>query len=300
MVVLLFICSVICIAGGAAAIGLGIPVKEFSFGNTLILGGTVAFVGGLIQFGLGLAVVHLNRVMDALLATRPPVRVGRAMEPLDQAAPAARTGTARVPFPTRPVPPTPEAPSVSPPVPESVAPEVQVAPALRNPDEPPMVAEDAETSLSPQLTPASPQQTPAPIIGTPSENADQTRLTHPAPVVEANTDWRASTPATRSPQTTFFDDMWPAEPPRAPRLAEEPQHEQNADVVTETVPYRDAGPPLRAPIGDVHTVAILKSGVVDGMGYTLYVDGSIEAELPQGKLRFASINELRAHLEKGS
>jgi hypothetical protein len=46
------------------------------------------------------------------------------------------------------------------------------------------------------------------------------------------------------------------------------------------------------------TVAILKSGVVDGMGYTLYVDGSIEAELPQGTLRFASISELRSHLEK--
>ncbi len=47
-------------------------------------------------------------------------------------------------------------------------------------------------------------------------------------------------------------------------------------------------------------VAILKSGVVDGMGYTLYVDGSIEAELPQGTLRFASINELREHLTKNS
>ena len=34
------------------------------------------------------------------------------------------------------------------------------------------------------------------------------------------------------------------------------------------------------------------------MGYTLYVDGSIEAELPQGTLRFASINELRSHLAK--
>ena len=46
--------------------------------------------------------------------------------------------------------------------------------------------------------------------------------------------------------------------------------------------------------------AILKSGVVDGMGYTLYVDGSIEAELPHGTLRFASINELRDHLAKNS
>ena len=47
-------------------------------------------------------------------------------------------------------------------------------------------------------------------------------------------------------------------------------------------------------------VAILKSGVVDGMAYTLYVDGSIEAELPQGTVRFASIHELRNHLAKNS
>ena len=45
-------------------------------------------------------------------------------------------------------------------------------------------------------------------------------------------------------------------------------------------------------------VSILKSGVVDGMAYTLYTDGSIEAQLPQGIVRFASIDELRAHLER--
>jgi len=55
----------------------------------------------------------------------------------------------------------------------------------------------------------------------------------------------------------------------------------------------------KAP-GEPRAIAILKSGVVDGMGYTLYVDGSIEAELPQGTLRFASIGELREHLEKSS
>ena len=47
-------------------------------------------------------------------------------------------------------------------------------------------------------------------------------------------------------------------------------------------------------------VAILKSGVIDGMAYTLYADGSIEAELPQGTVRFASVDALRAHLEKSS
>jgi hypothetical protein len=52
--------------------------------------------------------------------------------------------------------------------------------------------------------------------------------------------------------------------------------------------------------GDVNESAsapkILKSGVIDGMAYTLYVDGSIEAELPQGTVRFASLDELRFHL----
>ena len=53
-----------------------------------------------------------------------------------------------------------------------------------------------------------------------------------------------------------------------------------------------------APVSEPRPIAILKSGVIDGMAYTLYTDGSIEAELPQGTMRFASIDELRAHLEQ--
>jgi hypothetical protein len=44
-------------------------------------------------------------------------------------------------------------------------------------------------------------------------------------------------------------------------------------------------------------VSVLKSGVVEGMAYTLYSDGSIEAQLPQGTLRFGSISALRNHIE---
>ena len=47
-------------------------------------------------------------------------------------------------------------------------------------------------------------------------------------------------------------------------------------------------------------VTVLKSGVVDGMAYSLYSDGSIEAQLPEGMMRFASIDELRAHLDQRS
>ncbi len=44
-------------------------------------------------------------------------------------------------------------------------------------------------------------------------------------------------------------------------------------------------------------VAVLKQGTVDGMSYTLYTDGSIDAEFPEGRIRFNSIDELREHLE---
>jgi hypothetical protein len=54
-------------------------------------------------------------------------------------------------------------------------------------------------------------------------------------------------------------------------------------------------PALAAP-PEPHLVRIFKSGVIDGMAYTLYTDGSIEAELPQGTVKFASIDELRAYL----
>ena len=47
-------------------------------------------------------------------------------------------------------------------------------------------------------------------------------------------------------------------------------------------------------------ISILKSGIVDGMAYTLYSDGSIEAQLPQGMLRFGSIAELRNHIEQSA
>jgi hypothetical protein len=55
-------------------------------------------------------------------------------------------------------------------------------------------------------------------------------------------------------------------------------------------------PAAAAPSSDL----ILKSGIVDGMAYRLYTDGSIDADLPQGMLRFKSIADLRGYLEQDS
>ena len=84
-------------------------------------------------------------------------------------------------------------------------------------------------------------------------------------------------PAVPMPPT--FDDAWPKNE-RARRAGRGPAP--------------DAAPPR----ADAPQVTVLKSGVVDGMAYSLYSDGSIEAQMPEGMMRFASIDELRAHLDQ--
>jgi hypothetical protein len=97
---------------------------------------------------------------------------------------------------------------------------------------------------------------------------------------------------TAEPQGASFEDAWP----RAERAR-----------AVEISPSRRSGriPPMPADVNpgpvmpeDEPEVTVLKSGVVDGMAYSLYSDGSIEAQMPEGMMRFASIDELRAHLDQ--
>jgi hypothetical protein len=90
--------------------------------------------------------------------------------------------------------------------------------------------------------------------------------------------------------TASFEDAWPA----SERTRPEPAPARPAPI-----PSRPAAPPpafRRAT--ETQQVTVLKSGVVDGMAYSLYSDGSIEAQLPEGMIRFASIDELRHHLDQ--
>jgi hypothetical protein len=295
---------------GLAMVGFGIPINEFSFGNTLISAGTTAAVGGLVIIGLGVVAGQMRRVVDALavhsLSVQVPEGRGRPVEPLENTVTA------------RPLPPegrTPISPRPRSEVHSSDPAPVQTPatmpfedelpdsfpPGLHNPEDP--LAVEDEISLSPpaqvggNATFRRPTPPPAPS-GIGSNMAEKNR--------EPMAGWRPpphSAPSTPNPPTrqlhsANFDAMWPAEakPPRSP-AASEVQQEARLDTSA-----RDAFASSKRAEPDVQKLrtAVLKSGVVDGMGYTLYVDGSIEAELPQGTLRFASINELRSHLAKNS
>lgn len=316
---------------GLAMIGFGIPINEFSFGNTLIGAGTTAAVGGLVIIAVGVAVGQLRRIAG-MLADPAQATLARLPLPLDDLEPAAVTrkgaglgagsgpavapalppAPGRAPFPPRAkadsfaVEPEHE-PRSGASKSESMDEQADVAPSLRNPDEPSLPLDDGIT-----LSPRHPQAAPVPAA-TPPGSLDRTsdsfdwRVPPPAPGAPGASGGAQGAPPRPQPQPANFDAMpaaraqpanfdamWPAEGKgaKAP-IGAKPEPKSDA-LAREAVATRRAEP--EKP----RAVAILKSGVVDGMGYTLYVDGSIEAELPQGTLRFASINELRSHLEKNT
>jgi hypothetical protein len=86
-------------------------------------------------------------------------------------------------------------------------------------------------------------------------------------------------------------------PPRFGADRHEPKFEPKFDLKPEAKVEPRLEPKLDLR-PDPKPVTILKSGVIDGMAYTLYTDGSIEAQLPSGLMRFASIDDLRTYLER--
>ncbi len=91
----------------------------------------------------------------------------------------------------------------------------------------------------------------------------------------------------------------PAEPaPQADLAALTRVDPPVAPPLSPTPPVRPAARPVAtptpAPNGAANTV--YRSGVIDGMAYTLFMDGSIQAELPHGTQKFASVDELQKYL----
>lgn len=276
MPILLYCVGAICFAAGFALAAYGIPVSEFSFGNTLIVAGTTIATGGLIVFALGTVVSRLQQLVEAGGAVHMPATLPHSPEAQESASPL-RAPEGRVSFPPRPKAETFEvvAPAAAPE--ESRMPEPEIgAPTLPNPDEPPASASILEVEKEPK---------PSSFV---AESA-------------FDKEWPPAPPSPeRRPRSGF---KWPERKPVKPIVEETPVAPVEPALVEPLIEETPAAPVQQAeetPESLKERPAVLKSGVVDGMGYTLYVDGSIEAELPQGTLRFASINELREHLEQNS
>jgi hypothetical protein len=325
MTVVLLMAGLLATAAGFVAIGFGIPINAFSLGNTLIVAGTVGVAAGLILIGMAAMLGQLRRIAAAL-GTQGASRAGR--HEAAEATAAARVTPMPAPVPARmpPKPPAAHQPAAAhqPPTPEPEMPEPRFSePAASGPPapldwlrakpktavqpsggaphsaEPPMVEVTDEAPLSPR-TP----HRPSPPAGAEPTFEPRAWSQSRGPASETRTPQRPEQPMPRAtpqaPPPKDRDDFNQVWPDRAPMFPEPAHHERAPEMppsrLRENRPLDRRSDVSPKPAAE-RAPAILKSGVIDGMPYTLYADGSIEAELPQGTVKFASVDALRAHLE---
>jgi hypothetical protein len=305
MIIVLQVVGALAALIGVVTIGIGIPVKEFSFGNTLIVAGTVGLCTGLILLGLSVVAMELRLVARRLAAgsSRPTAepRARPTLPAFPAPGPAAAAPGESGPAFSQPPPIVPQA--------EPAAPwHEDPAGRARPPDAPAEAAEPEQAASAPAQKPR------RNLMFQSSVRKDRER-----PPVSA--DLRAQPPMAPpvaemgEPRPANFEDAWPR--PDRPRASER-NADRAANRAAELPPQRRAGRPPPSPaesnppsataerVPPARTeeppsgVTVLKSGVVDGMAYSLYSDGSIEAQMPEGMMRFASIDELRAHLDQRS
>jgi hypothetical protein len=273
MMIGMLVAGIGCLLAGLLAVGFGIPVNEFSFGNTLIVSGTVTACAGLIILSLWVVARELKNVAARLGPGTALDRKGNALQPTaalrrpaaaedDGAAPNAdQAGDVADASGAPPIPsPAPWLDEASPTV------EPQVKPR-RNLMFSSTSRRERERAQSRAADPAATEPRPATA----------------APVAEIE----EVPPAT-------FDDAWPKS--ERSRPADSPPQRRAARTPSTFSETPAASQP--PAVEDQPPVTVLKSGVVDGMAYSLYSDGSIEAQMPEGMMRFASIDELRTHLDQ--
>jgi hypothetical protein len=259
MIIAMIIAGIGSVLAGLLVILYGIPIREFGFGNTLILIGVFGVCTGMILLALSAVVAELKVIARRLMDTR--------------------VGPETRPRPILPVTPEP-LPAESP---AAAAP--PVAPLAMQDDIPPRDAPPPEAA--PEAAPTAPSARPKRnLLFSSTVRKDRER----APGTEGG-----------EPPPASFEDAWPKvdrgrngdiPPQRRSQRAPRGAPDANAPASAE----RNAPP--STPSEPQPGVTVLKSGVVDGMAYSLYSDGSIEAQMPEGLMRFASLDELTAHIDR--
>jgi hypothetical protein len=265
MVVLLSLLGFAAVAAGVFGVGLGVPVKDTTFGAAVLVSSSVAITGGLILVGLAAAVSELRRVLQAgLRQMRLPDRLeadrgGRRTEP--------RLGV-------------PGAPGGEPHAGRSDG-DAAVIPTRFDAPEAPEAMERPRKPAHQERTQPPPPSQPAPVSGGESRRAPGGSGPERFDAVRPS-DFRRFG-AERPEQRT--------EASPAAQTAQLGADEVNAPPLS---PAEAAGPTAIKP------VRVLKSGQINDVAYTLFSDGSIETQTPGGAQHFGSIDEFRRHLEKSS
>jgi hypothetical protein len=269
----MLIAGAVAALAGLGAIALGIPVKEFSFGNTMILSGTIGVCTGLILLGLSAVLGELKVISHRLRLQVAGDPGSKALDLPGESEPRRATDVV-------PAPPLDDLLVGGGPTRRGR--QAELAPPLPEPEREPPPLNERESALRPKRN----------LLFESSLRRERERAEKRAPD-PLGAEFRS--PALGEPPESIqpppFEDSWPK--PERMRPQDPPPLRRPARAAPA---FNEPEPPPRG--SETPEVTVVKSGVVDGMAYSLYSDGSIEAQMPEGMMRFNSIAELRTHLDQ--
>jgi hypothetical protein len=291
MLVVMLIAGIGLLLAGLLTVGFGIQL-DLSLGNTLILAGAIVACTGIVMLGLWTVVRELRGIAPRLGAARSESRAGTGLQTLGEPAP----DDGGIPF-GRDQPATEGAGPAEPAAPQPWHEEVSSRDRGRN---------GVPSGAAPEPPEAVPAVKPRRnLLFSSSSRKEreraQGRTTEPS-APDLPPDSAAPPPVAESSEAppASFDDAWPKS--ERSRAVDSPPRRAGRAPSTFTEANNGAAAPDHYPPAarneEPPPVTVLKSGVVDGMAYSLYSDGSIEAQMPEGMMRFASIDELRSHLDQ--
>jgi hypothetical protein len=290
MMFVMLVAGIGLVLAGLLATGYGISIKEFSTGNTLIIAGVIGACTGVIMLALWMAVRELKNIArklgaagESIVRSVVPVDAMRDSDPVGGGFPAAEELGGPGPFP--PSAPPAFVPSAPPPWQNEAVLRDHPIPEPMHPEPPPSAPKPKRNLLFSSTSRKERERA-------------QARSSEPLPPDLLSSDLRPRAPTvspveTAEPPPASFEDAWPKAERAKPSESMLPRRGRMLPTLAEA----NAGPALPE---EQPGVTVLKSGVVDGMAYSLYSDGSIEAQMPEGMMRFASIDELRVHLDQRS
>jgi hypothetical protein len=289
MMFVMLVAAIGLVVAGLLAIAYGIGV-QLSTGNTLIIAGVIGVCTGMIMLGLWMTVRELKNIARRLGAGVPEARGEATVRPVLPVAAMRDSAPVGGGFPAT------EQPGGAAPLAPTAPPPWQNEAVLRDHPVPePMFPED--TAPPPPSAPKPKRNLLFSSTSRKERERAQVRGSEPLPPDLLSSDLRPRPPVLppfepAEPPPPSFDDAWPRAERAKPGEIPLPRRGGRTPL---PLPEANGGP-VRAE--DQPAVTVLKSGIVDGMAYSLYSDGSIEAQMPEGMMRFASIDELRAHLDQ--
>ena len=278
MIAALFALAAAMAIGGCAAVIQGFPYVRLESGLAMVIAGSVAASSGAVLFGLGVLALAFRRVERAIgrdLGARAPEATSGSPE-------ASRS---RLP-PVLPAAPAFIVPPVVEPPFDPERPRLDASPEPRRDDPPPLSAPIAEAGPLAPITAAKPESA-KPTASRPASPRPQRMepdLRAPAPIAARDPVGEIRPDATAPSVIAPEDDLFAA--PDGAAGSNEPPLRSSLDPAPEPTPK----PTTRTVVGRY------ASG---GNTYVMFEDGSIEAETPQGRFTFASLDELKAFVDGG-